>query len=259
MSVWITTKVGDWVAQSRYKVAFSIKDLVQLTSDFSVAKAKNCNMSVKNVDLDEMLLTYKVKCKEKDSDPRGHTVLIRFDTAQVVDKSTIKDLDVKVSCSCPAFLYWGAQWNLGQGDSLEGTPRDKYQAPTDPRRFQFVICKHLKIVSDRVNPFLKRLLEKFKDKNVEKTLERYDDTVPTIKPIEDDDDEIVEINKPVVKEKLVEQPPPVEEPIEEIPVVEEVEEPVEEKPVPEKKKKVVKKPVEVEEKVVERTTPVKSH
>lgn len=222
MDIWINTKIADWL-QTRYKVAFSIKDLVNLTSEFSVAKARNCNMSVRKTDLDNMLLVYNVKCKEKGSDPKGHTVKIRFDTSQIEDKSGIGDLDVKVSCSCPAFLYWGAQWNLGQGDSLEGEPRPLYQAPTDPRRFQFVICKHIKVVSDRVNPFLKRLLDKYRGEMVEKTLERYDSTKPEIKQVEDED-EVTEIN-----------------------------------PEPKEKKPTTKPTKEEKEKVVERTNPVKSY
>jgi hypothetical protein len=202
--LWISAKVNYFI-KARYKVAFSIKDLVNLTSEFSVAKAKNCNISIKNVDVDSMLLTYKVRCKEKGSDPNGHTVKVRFDTDQIIDKSGINDLDVKVSCTCPAFLYWGAQWNLGQGDALEGKPREKYQAPTDPRRFQFVICKHIKIVSDRINPFLKRLLDKYKEKGTEKTLERYEPTTPNVKQVEDED-EVVELNKEKPKPKPVEKP-----------------------------------------------------
>jgi len=46
--------------------------------------------------------------------------------------------------NCPAFLYWGAQWNLHQRDGLLGTPRPQLQAPTErlDLRGNFVICKH---------------------------------------------------------------------------------------------------------------------
>jgi hypothetical protein len=240
---FLSFKIRDFVnLEKTAKIAFSLKDLVNLTSEQGVRKSKNCNISVKNVDLDSMLLTYNVRCKEKGSDPKGHVVKIQFDPSQIDDKSTINDLDVRVSCGCPAFLYWGAQWNLAQGDALEGEPRPLLQAPTDPARFQNVICKHLKVVSDRVNPFLKRLLDKYKEKSTEKTLERYEPTAPSVKQIEEpDDDEIVEINP---EPKKVEKKVP------------------EKKEEPKKEDKKIKEKVEKpkkEEKVVERTNPVKSY
>jgi len=55
--------------------------------------------------------------QESYSDPRGHTVRIRFmPEANVTDPL---DLDVDVSCDCQAFLYYGAQWNTHTRDALE--------------------------------------------------------------------------------------------------------------------------------------------
>ena len=46
--------------------------------------------------------------------------------------------------NCPAFLYWGQQWNLHQRDALLGEPRPLLQAPTErlDLRANAVICKH---------------------------------------------------------------------------------------------------------------------
>lgn len=56
--------------------------------------------------------------------------------------------------NCPAFLYYGAQWNLHQRDGLLGTPRPKLVAPTQrlDLRGNFVICKHCKTVLERILP-----------------------------------------------------------------------------------------------------------
>ncbi|GEM_PF-4776921 len=56
--------------------------------------------------------------------------------------------------NCPAFLYWGAQWNLHQRDGLLGTPRPLLQAPTErlDLRGNFVICKHIHAVFERILP-----------------------------------------------------------------------------------------------------------
>lgn len=197
--IWVSIKATNLVAR-RYKVAFSLKDLVNITSDWGVKNSKNCNARVKNTNLDEMFLTYNVRCKEKGSDPAGHTVKLRFDVDSIDDKANINNLDVKVSCSCPAFLYWGAQWNLSVGDALEGPARPLLQAPTDPRRFQNVLCKHLKVVADRINPFLTKLLAKYKDNMVQETLTKHEEA-PSVKVVDDEDEETVSINKEPEKTK----------------------------------------------------------
>ena len=64
--------------------------------------------------------------------------------------------------NCPAFLFWGSQWNLGTGDALYGAPRPKYQPPTEARRYEYVICKHVKLVSDRVMPLVEGMVSAYK-------------------------------------------------------------------------------------------------
>lgn len=272
--MWVQTTIGNLFVSRRYKIAFSVKDLVNLTSEMSVKNQAGCNPTLLVGNWKELFLRYRVKCSLKGSDPQGHEVRLRFNTKKIVKGSGINNLDVKVSCTCPAFLYWGAQWNLGQGDSLEGKPRPLYQAP-DPKnkeRFQFVICKHIKVVADRIGPYLTRLLNKYRDDQVEVTLKRYEEDEPEVKVIEEEEEEpVTEINPPT------EKAPPA--PVPEEPVPEEEEEPVEESeapaPKPEKKqpekkpeepkappkqKRIEEEPKlieEEEEPVVERTEPAK--
>jgi len=223
--MWVSINYKTLFETKRYKVAFSLKELVSLSSEFSYAKAKNCSSSFKSSKPKELFVQYQVVCREKGSKHGGHTVSVRFDTSKVTDKSNLNNLDVKVSCTCPAFLYWGAQWNLGQGDALEGQPRPLYQAPTDPRRFQFVICKHIKVVADRIAPYLRNVLKKYKDEQTQKILERYEGG-PEV--VEEEEEEPVKINEPKKEEKPKKEETP---------------------------KKEEKKP---KEEKVERTSPVKS-
>jgi hypothetical protein len=53
-------------------------------------------------------------------------------------------LHVRVSCSCPSFLYWGAQFNAVMGDYLYGDIRPKFTPPQvrDPDS-RFKVCKHI--------------------------------------------------------------------------------------------------------------------
>ena len=145
------------------KVAFSLQELVGLTSEFSLKWAKQCDSQVIRTDPSKYLMVYRVTCHKKDSDPAGHVVRLKFDFKRMKETGTVDDLDVRATCSCPAFLFWGPQWNLATGDALYGAPRPKFQPPTDPERYKFVICKHIKIVADRIAPVLERMLAKHRN------------------------------------------------------------------------------------------------
>jgi hypothetical protein len=192
--------------QGRYKLAFSLNELVALTSEFSTKKAPNCLASVTRTDTKAFLLTYRVVCKESYSDPRGHKVSIKFDPTKIDSESTVDNLDVRVQCSCPAFLYWGAQWNLFDGDALYGTPRPMLQPPTEGKRFQFVICKHIKVVSDRITPVIARLLERYRDddakkkqKEVDRVLQKHEDEAPKKAPGKGKNVKVVDDEAPKTK------------------------------------------------------------
>lgn len=137
-----------------YKVAISLPDLVTQTNSFSVKNRPGCTPSLKDSNPQDLYLQYNVKCNLNTSDPAGHDVRVHFDLDKVDETQQAKDLDVRVSCTCPAFLYWGAQWNLHQRDGLEGQPRPQLTAPTErlDLRSHFVICKHCKAVMERILP-----------------------------------------------------------------------------------------------------------
>jgi|SRR5271157_649204 len=139
---------------SKYKVALSLPDLQAQTNSFSKKYAPGCSASLLDSDPPNLYLHYNVTCSAKWSDPKGHEVRVKFDLSQVTDENTAKDIDVRVSCSCPAFLYWGAQWNLNQRDSLEGQARPLLAPPTErlDLRGDYVICKHCWVVFKRILP-----------------------------------------------------------------------------------------------------------
>ena len=166
---------------NKVKTAFSIQELVGLSSEFSIRHAPNCSSSVIRTDTAKHLLVYKVVCRESYSDPDGHTVRMKFDFNRLKKSGSVNDLDVRVSCSCPAFLWWGAQWNLSTGDALYGAPRPKLQAPTDPKRYRNVVCKHVKVVADRINPVLERMLGVHRTKQDEETQKEQQKQIDLVK------------------------------------------------------------------------------
>lgn len=198
----------------RTKIAFSIKELVQLTSDFSTKNAVNCRSSVVRTDPPKFLLVYKVTCSQKDrngkniSDPSGHLVRIKFDPARITDKQTADQLDVQLSCDCKAFVFWGPQWNLSEGDALYGKPKPLLQAPTDPERFKHIICKHIAVVADRVAPVVERMLGRHRTVQDQQKLEEEQKRILEVK--KDTEEKVEEAKKDQEKkeEKKPEAAPP---------------------------------------------------
>jgi len=117
-------------------------------------------------DLEKTSLTTKLKGKRKP-DSSGVTVRLSraepsrgrwtFKTTsgkdvyttvfQFIPSGTVRDVDrlnVRVSCTCPSWLFWGAQYNAVMGDYLYGKIVPKFVPPVkrDPKR-EFLVCKHV--------------------------------------------------------------------------------------------------------------------
>jgi hypothetical protein len=174
--------VVEGTGEHAVKTAISLPELVRQTNAFSKKYRGGCAASLLDSNPKALFLHYNVKCNKEDSDPAGHDVRVQFDVTKVEETQQAKDLDLQVNCSCPAFLYWGAQWNLHQRDGLLGPSRPKLQAPTErlDLRGNYVICKHLHAVFERILPSVqhnvvnilrKREVERKKDE-LDKTPER---------------------------------------------------------------------------------------
>jgi len=204
--LWVQTS---WrrLRQRTTKVAFSITELTALTSDFSTKYAPGCTAYTIRTDPATFLLVYNVKCTKKDKDgkmvsnPKGWEVRIKFDPSKIDDKSTVDNLDVQLNCKCPAFLWWGAQWNLGEGDALynKNKPQPLYKAPTDPSRFQNVICKHVKVVSDKLGPLVEKIIAKYRDAAAQKKHEEDLQQIETEKIVQEQETEEAEKKEPAKK------------------------------------------------------------
>jgi hypothetical protein len=146
--------VIEGVGERAVKTAISLPDLVRQTNAFSKKYRGGCQPRLLDSNPKALFLHYNVKCNKDDSDPAGHDVRTQFDVTKVQESQKAKDLDIQVQCSCPAFLYWGAQWNLHQRDGLLGPSRPLLQAPKErlDLRGNYVICKHIHAVFERILP-----------------------------------------------------------------------------------------------------------
>lgn len=132
------------ILSGRVKIAaISLDELISSKSKLN-KNSLNCRTgTVKAPNQGDNTYVYNVVCSEKDSKKGGHRVSIEVqgDPTQVDDK---KDVQVKVNCTCPAFVYQGAEYNLHKQDALLGTARGNLQAPKtrDPVRVNYG-CKHI--------------------------------------------------------------------------------------------------------------------
>src|SRR5271154_2769463 len=212
MSVTVTIPLSRLYVKFGVKTAISLPDLVRQTNAFSKKYRPGCTPSLLDSNPKALFLHYNVKCNKEDSDPAGHDVRVQFDTTKVQESQKAKDLDIQVQCSCPAFLYWGAQWNLHQRDGLLGPARPELQAPKErlDLRGNYVICKHIHAVFERILPSVqhnivnilrKREVEKNKDKvrQTPERLQKLQDQVRKKKQLE----KIRKTKNDKIKEKLM--------------------------------------------------------
>ena len=157
--VWVSIPYS-LMAVQRYKIALNIRELTALTNDFSKKYVGGCTANLEKSYPKQLSWQYRVKCTKADSDPAGHVVRVVLDISQVHSKATLNDLQVRCSCSCPAFLYWGAQWHLHRQDGLEGDARPLLQAPKEQldKRDGYLVCKHVQVVCRQVIPGITRTL-----------------------------------------------------------------------------------------------------
>lgn len=175
--------------QPHIKTAVSLPELVRQTNAFSKRYRPGCAPKLLDSNPKALFLHYNVKCNKADSDPSGHDVRVQFDVTKVQESQKAKDLDLQISCSCEAFLYWGAQWNLHQRDGLLGQPRPKLVAPTErlDLRANFVICKHIHAVFERILPSVQHnIVNILREREVQKNKDKVRQTPERLKKLQDE-------------------------------------------------------------------------
>lgn len=99
--------------------SITLPELVKNTPDKTRQRAKNCKI----YDIDYEIkskhrIIVLVRCYEEYSNDSGHLVSIQFENYQPRPRDILKPLsdDIKLHCSCPAFLYWGSAYiaTIGQ-------------------------------------------------------------------------------------------------------------------------------------------------
>lgn len=105
---------------------------------------------------------------------------------QFIPHSRVRDtskLHVRVSCTCPSFLFWGAQYHAVMKDYLYGGIRPKFSPPRqrDPHG-TFLVCKHILACIPLVSRYRVSIMPAAVRKRIKKT--------PKIKVIKGPEEEL---------------------------------------------------------------------
>lgn len=123
------------------KSAVTLWQLRQRTSPFSKKWAPGCHARVVRQEPRRARWIFRVRCNKPESAPEGHLVRLQ---ALPGDQERLSRRDVLVSCSCPAWRYWGADYNAynnGYSEAIRAR-LDQDQGIRDPGR-TYLICKHV--------------------------------------------------------------------------------------------------------------------
>lgn len=141
------------LVQGEYKVAVeksavSLWELRQRTSPFSKKYVPGCRPSVLRAEPRRARWLFRVRCSKPDSKPEGHIVRIRVLRGR---GDQIISRDILVSCSCPAWAYWGADYNAFHNGYSEAVRAKIHldRAIRDPGR-TYLICKHVYAIGSLV-------------------------------------------------------------------------------------------------------------
>ena len=121
--------------------AFSLQELYNINSPKANNRAQNCKTyRIMYKKRNPNRYIYLVKCKESYSSASGHLVSVRFKKSE--DNKYPLTSEVRVKCSCPAWLYWGSDYNSTNEGYWLDTKQDIYPVVRDPV-LENKICKHV--------------------------------------------------------------------------------------------------------------------
>jgi len=128
--------------------AINLRDLYNLTRNAPKLKARNSKIyGVRPFKRNEQKrFVFWVKSNESYSSPLGWFVSFNYPDMDIRNwvsdrKRTPMSEDVKIFCSCPAWIYWGSLYWSNAYDYDLGVSENRYPIVRDPKR-ENMICKH---------------------------------------------------------------------------------------------------------------------
>lgn len=123
------------LSSHRTRVAYEAGRIISGLGQDIKDRAKNVNAKMDRFNEDEMVWTWK-------AGSRPYTIKVSFDMPDQ-EVRTLRELDLKIACSCPYWRYSGPEYHAKREDYLMGDPRGRATKPTqkDPDRNN-LLCKH---------------------------------------------------------------------------------------------------------------------
>ena len=120
--------------------AISLRELHKANDDKTNKRALNCKtFAINYIKRNPDRYIFLVKCKESYSSMSGHIVSLLFSKDNGIYPL---EADAKIKCSCPAWKFWGSDYqSTTQGYWLD-TREFRYPIIRDPRQ-EHKICKHV--------------------------------------------------------------------------------------------------------------------
>jgi hypothetical protein len=160
---------------SNVKTAASMADLMRFTSKFSRKRSPKTNATLtKSPKNNDSTWQWRVKGYEQWSEGSGHIVTVKLEKDPEV--KDIRNLQVRVSCSCPFWQYYGPAFNSNTGEYSYDGKSVKSPDARDPMR-KNLICKHVYAVG--------LIFQKYASKNNLDTYKEVDELLESLDEKED--------------------------------------------------------------------------
>ena len=124
------------------KEAWTIGNLVAKTRNKKThQRAKRCRVRMYRFERSRYRWMFRVSCSESYSAPY-HVTRFRVDVSPEEYRRFTSRSTVLVSCSCPAWLYWGSAYRATQKQYNDGRKEGRPPNIRDPQGLNF-LCKHV--------------------------------------------------------------------------------------------------------------------
>ncbi|MFA6000100.1 MAG: SWIM zinc finger family protein [Candidatus Paceibacterota bacterium] len=130
------------------KSATNFKDVVRGENPVLVGNAWSCSANPGKYDDIKLLYAFNVQCTDGN-----RTVLVKGNLPdEVLDPNRefddvlqydLTDIDVQLNCTCPHWVYGGAEYFARQRNYLYGNPRGPATKPTRDWNQRNYVCKHV--------------------------------------------------------------------------------------------------------------------
>ena len=128
----------------RVRIAATLGQITEGLDPAIESRGNACSVTVRRVDAPNLRWLFAVNCG-------NGAKVVRVKAARVGNVVRLAKMDLKVTCSCPAWQYLGPEFHAKTDGYLDGKPVGTASAPDvrDPKR-NHLVCKHVMAVLNTI-------------------------------------------------------------------------------------------------------------